>query len=89
MGQHIYEYPVQRLYWAANIRLPAMVRTQIEQKTASEQATLSARGEAQAISVQGAALRANPESLRLRTVEKRNGESPKVTGGATPLVDIA
>ncbi len=98
---------VERLYWASNIRLPDLVRAQIEQKIANEQAALAAQaqvatveaqarqraaqalGEAQAINVQGAALRANPEVLRLRSIEKWDGRLPQVTGGGgTPFVNL-
>ena len=49
-----------------------------------------AEGEAKATSVQGAALRSNPEILRLRTVEKWNGVLPQVEGSnATPFVTLA
>lgn len=97
---------VERLYWASNIRLPDLVRMQIEQKIANEQAALAAQaqvatveaqarqriasadGEAKAIDVQGQALRADPEILRLRSIEKWDGRLPQVTSGATPFVDL-
>ncbi|MBE7218326.1 MAG: prohibitin family protein [Caulobacteraceae bacterium] len=98
---------VERLYWASNIRLPDVVKAQIEQKIANEQAALAAQaqvatveaqarqrvaeaqGEAQAITTQGAALRANPEVLRLRSIEKWDGRLPQVTGGgATPFINL-
>ncbi len=60
----------------------ATVQAQAQQRIAQ------AQGEAQAITIQGAALRANPDIIRLRTIEKWNGELPKVTGGATPLVNV-
>jgi len=44
--------------------------------------------EARAISLQGAALRANPEVLRLRAVERWDGKLPQVTSGATPFVEL-
>lgn len=47
-----------------------------------------AEGEAKAIDTQGAALRSNPEILRLRAVEKWDGKLPQVSGGATPFVEL-
>ena len=48
-----------------------------------------AEGEAKATNIQGQALRANPEILRLRTVEKWNGVLPQVEGAnATPFVTL-
>ena len=61
----------------------ATVQAQAEQRIAQ------ADGEAKAISVQGAALRANPEVLRLKAIEKWDGKLPQVTSGATPFVSLA
>ena len=47
-----------------------------------------AEGEAKAIDTQGQALRANPDILRLRAVEKWDGRLPQVTGAATPFVEL-
>ena len=38
--------------------------------------------------MQGQALRANPEVLRLRAIEKWDGKMPQVSGGATPFVNL-
>ena len=55
----------------------------------ARQRVASAQGEASAINVQGAALRANPEVLRLRAIEKWDGRLPQVTGsGGTPFIDL-
>jgi len=54
----------------------------------ARQRIASAEGEAKAISLQGAALRANPEVLRLRAVERWDGKLPQVTSGATPFVEL-
>ena len=58
-------------------------------KAQAEQRFAQAQGEAQAINVQGAALRANPDVLRLRAIEKWDGKMPQVTSGATPFVNLA
>jgi prohibitin 2 len=50
------------------------VQTQVEAATA----IISAKGEAEAIKVRGDALRTNPAILRLKLVEKWNGQSPQV-----------
>ena len=61
----------------------ATVEAQARQRIAQ------AQGEASAINVQGSALRANPEVLRLRAVEKWDGKLPQVSGsGATPFVQL-
>ena len=60
----------------------ATVEAQARQRVAS------AEGEAKAIGLQGQALRANPEVLRLRGVEKWDGKLPQVTSGATPFVEL-
>jgi regulator of protease activity HflC (stomatin/prohibitin superfamily) len=54
----------------------------------ARQRVASADGEAKAITLQGAALRANPEVLRLRAIEKWDGRLPQVTSGGTPLIDL-
>ena len=66
---------VERLYWASNIRLPPLVKNQIEQKIANEQAALAAQAqvatvEAQArqrvASAQGEATAINVQGAALR-----------------------
>jgi regulator of protease activity HflC (stomatin/prohibitin superfamily) len=60
----------------------ATIQAQAQQRIAQ------ATGEAQAINLQGAALRANPEVLRLRAIEKWDGKMPQVTSGGTPFVNL-
>ena len=43
---------VERLYWASNIRLPQLVRDQIEQKIANEQAALAAQAQVATVEAQ-------------------------------------
>lgn len=52
--------------------------------------TAEAKAQAEAISIEGAALRANPEILKLRAIEKWSGNVPRVTlgEGATPLINL-
>jgi regulator of protease activity HflC (stomatin/prohibitin superfamily) len=58
-------------------------------KAQAQQRVAQAQGEADAIATQGTALRANPEVLRLRAIEKWDGKLPQVSGGATPFVNLA
>jgi len=46
--------------------------------------------EAEAISLRGEALRANPEILRLNAIERWDGVLPRIMGegGAVPFVDV-
>lgn len=49
-----------------------------------------AQAEAKAIELQGQALRANPEVLQLRSIEKWDGVLPRFTGdGPLPFIDVA
>lgn len=52
--------------------------------------TAEAKALAEAISIEGAALRQNPEILKLRAIEKWDGSVPRVTlgEGATPLINL-
>lgn len=52
--------------------------TQVQTQVEAETAIIRARGEAEAITVRGEALKANPAFLRLSLVEKWNGRSPLV-----------
>jgi len=52
--------------------------TQLQTQVEAETAIIRARGEAEAISVRGQALKDNPAFLRLNLVEKWNGRSPLV-----------
>ena len=54
----------------------------------AQQRIAAAEGEAKAIQLQGATLRANPEVLKLRAIEKWDGKLPQVTSGATPFIQI-
>ena len=54
----------------------------------AQQRIAAAEGEAKAIQLQGATLRANPEVLRLRAIEKWDGKLPQVTSGATPFIEL-
>jgi regulator of protease activity HflC (stomatin/prohibitin superfamily) len=54
----------------------------------AQQRIAQAEGEAKAIQVQGETLRANPEVLRLRAIEKWDGHLPQVTSGATPFIQL-
>lgn len=57
----------------------------IQQKTEIEAntAVIKARGEAQAISIRGKALKENPQLVQLQIVEKWDGKTPTVVGGGT------
>ena len=52
--------------------------------------TAQAKAQAEAIDIEGKALRANPEIIQLRAVEKWDGSVPRVTlgDGATPLINL-
>lgn len=52
--------------------------TQVQTQVEAETAIISARGEAEAITVRGEALRVSPVFLRLKLVERWNGRSPLV-----------
>jgi len=64
-------------------------KNKLEQiKFEAEQNIAEARGKAEALRVESEALKSNPQIIQLRAIEKWDGVLPKVTGGATPLVDI-
>jgi hypothetical protein len=48
----------------------------------------TARGKAEAMTIESTALKSNPQILELRALEKRNGTLPQVTGGATPFITL-
>ncbi len=54
----------------------------------AQQAIAEAQGKAQALNIEGAAIRSNPEVVHLRAIEKWDGKLPQVTGGATPFVSL-
>lgn len=58
------------------------IRIEAEQKIAQAEA------EAESIRIQSEALKANPDILELRAIEKWNGIMPQVTGGAVPFIGI-
>ncbi len=58
-------------------------------KFEAEQAVESAKGKAEAQRIEGEALRANPEVLQLRAIEKWQGQMPTYWGGgALPFLNI-
>lgn len=65
--------------------------TQLQAQIDAETAIIRARGEADAISVRGEALKANEEFIKLEIVQNWNGRSPLVVGadnGANMLMQI-
>ncbi len=56
--------------------------TQVQTQVEAETAVIRARGEAEAITVRGEALKLNPAFLRLQIVERWNGRSPLVVPAA-------
>jgi len=58
-------------------------------KVEKEQKITQAEAEAESIRIQSLALQQNKDILELRAIEKWDGVLPKVTGGATPLIDIS
>lgn len=55
----------------------------------AQQRVASARGEAEAITIQSQALQQNKDILQLRAIEKWNGVMPQVVGnGAMPFINI-
>lgn len=65
--------------------------TQLKAQIEADTAIIRAKGEAEAITVRGQALRANPDFIKLQIVQNWNGKSPLVVGadgGANMLLDI-
>ena len=56
--------------------------TQLKAKIEADTAIIRAKGEAEAISVRGTALRANPDFIKLQILQNWNGRSPLVVGGS-------
>ena len=64
--------------------------TQLKAQIEADTAIIRAKGEAEAIQVRGAALRASPDFLKLQIVQSWNGRSPAVVGaGAQPILSLA
>jgi prohibitin 2 len=55
---------------------------QRQAETEAQTAIISAKGEAEALEVRGSALRENPSFLKLQIVDRWNGTTPIVVGGA-------
>lgn len=54
----------------------------------AQQAVATARGKAEAMEIEAAALANNPQVLQLRALERWDGKMPLVTSGALPFIDI-
>jgi len=54
----------------------------------AQQRVTEAKGKAEAITVEAAALRDSPDILTLRALEKWDGVLPRVTGSAVPFINI-
>ncbi len=57
-------------------------------KIEAEQKIAEARGKAQAIQIEAQALRANPQVVELRWIEKWDGKTPTYWGSASPFIGI-
>jgi len=54
----------------------------------AKQAVAVAKGKAEAMQVESAALQTNPQILQLRALEKWDGVLPRVSSGAVPFIDV-
>lgn len=54
----------------------------------AQQAVEKAKGNAEALRVESAAINSNPQVLQLRAIEKWDGHMPQVTGSATPFINL-
>lgn len=54
----------------------------------AQQAVATAKGKAEAMQIESAALAKNPQVLQLRALEKWDGVLPKVSGGAVPFINV-
>lgn len=54
----------------------------------AQQAVATAKGKAESMQIESAALAKNPQVLQLRALEKWDGVLPKVSGGAVPFIDV-
>jgi prohibitin 2 len=57
--------------------------TQLKAQIEADTAIIRAKGEAEAISVRGAALRSTPDFIKLQILQNWNGRSPLVVGGGS------
>ena len=57
-------------------------------KIEAEQKVAEAKGKAEALTIEGNALRATPQIVELRWIEKWNGQVPTYWGDATPFIGI-
>jgi len=65
-------------------------KNKLEQiKFESEQVIASAKGKAEAQRIEGEALRANPQVIELRAIEKWDGKLPTYMTGTTPFVNLS
>lgn len=74
----------------ANEQAALAAQANVATATANANARIAkARGDAEAIQVEAAAIRTNPEIVKLRAVEKWDGKLPTYTGGGpVPFVDV-
>ena len=64
-------------------------KNKLEQiKFESEQAIASSKGKAEAQRIEGEALRANPQVIELRAIEKWDGKLPQYMTGTVPFVNL-
>ena len=57
-------------------------------KVEADQEIAEAKGKAEAIRVESAALKSNPDLIKLRWIEKWNGQVPEYWGEASPFIGI-
>jgi regulator of protease activity HflC (stomatin/prohibitin superfamily) len=74
----------------ANEQQALAAQANVATATANANARIAkARGDAEAIQVEAAAIRTNPEIVKLRAVEKWDGKLPTYTGGGPlPFIDV-
>jgi len=54
----------------------------------AQQAVATAKGKAESMQIESAALMKNPQVLQLRALEKWDGVLPRVSSGAIPFIDV-
>lgn len=65
-------------------------KNKLEQiKFEAEQEVAKARGRAEAITIESAALQNNPQVLELKKIEKWDGKLPQVTGETEPIINLS